>query len=659
MNEVQVAFIIFVFMNSIVGIDLGTATSEAYSVSEENYLPVKGRTGNADSEIFPSVVTVDPNCMNEVTFATATRAKNIYMKNPENQIFEAKRLLGRKFNDDCVRSDCLYWPFTVKEGEDGLPYYAPTTKNPEGLLVSPVDVSAEVIRNMMAASGLKGTISAVISVPSYFNNEQIEATKAAGRKAGVDVMGCIPEPVAACISYTIEKKTNGYYLVYDLGGGTFDCCVIHVENGKHKVLISEGDNHLGGSNFDNAIMRHFIPLIEEKCNISFYNDKKKLAILKNEVVKLKISLTDSRSAKLKISFQNLPEFNAELTRAEFEGFIKADIERTINCMNKALETINLRKSQIEEILLVGGSTRIPYVRARVSEWFGRAINPNLIDAEKSVALGAALYADHLYRGVSLLYVQNADRKWICSNSDDPLIFRHRNELTGLGNKLLSIPYNIYMNFGQGLIPLFSQGQTWRENVYDSHERRFIRVVKYLSPASIHSEVIPFKVYQENPEDHTLTIIGRMDFAIDPRVWQAMDQRTGHHPVTSMDLQNEVVLLMIAEYDEYGHLRMTVSMQGSQIRDSIEITCRGDDLDNYEEKQRVQALHAFEREVYDKMFVLCRDSKYLNCPNEKERKKYQKWRVDLKETLIWLKDSSVNYMPRDFENRRRLVAKIKV
>lgn len=226
-----------------VGIDLGTTNSEIYTYTDNHPAVVPGPNGLT---ITPSRVVVDTtSAPDSLKFAQRARAKNILKTNPENEIYEPKRVIGRKMDDGYIRVDLHYWPFDIVEGDNGQPLYSVTGANNSQVTLTAVDVDAEILRTLKNyAKG--GVTEAVITIPSYFNKEQIRETKEAGEKAGLKVLECLHEPVAAAIAYGHANNIeNATVLVYDLGGGTFDCCIVRIMGGKYHIMTSDGHSHLG------------------------------------------------------------------------------------------------------------------------------------------------------------------------------------------------------------------------------------------------------------------------------------------------------------------------------------------------------------------------------------------------------------------------------
>jgi len=315
--------------------------------------------------------------------------------NPENTVFDAKRLIGRDWKDPSVQQDAKYWPFKVVE-KNGKPNVKLTVKD-EDKLFAPEEISAMVLGKMKdiaeAYLGKKVT-HAVVTVPAYFNDAQRQATKDAGVISGLTVMRIINEPTAAAIAYGLDKKDGEKnILVFDLGGGTFDVSVLTIDNGVFEVVATNGDTHLGGEDFDNRVMEHFMKLFKKKTGKDIRKDNRAVQKLRREVEKAKRTLSSQFNTRIEIEgFFDGEDFSETLTRARFEE-INIDLFRnTLKPVQKVLEDAGLKKTDIDEIVLVGGSTRIPKVQQLVQEYFdgeepSRGINP-----DEAVAFGAAVQA---------------------------------------------------------------------------------------------------------------------------------------------------------------------------------------------------------------------------------------------------------------------------
>jgi heat shock protein 5 len=322
-------------------------------------------------------------------------AKNQAAQNPSNTIFDAKRLMGRSFDDKIVQADMKLWPFKVVK-KDNKPLIQVDVGGSKKEFAAE-EISAMVLAKMkgIAESFLGRPVRhAVVTVPAYFNNAQRQATEDAGRIAGLNVLRIISEPTAAAIAYGLDKKVKEKnILVYDLGGGTFDVSVLTVDEGVFEVLATNGDTHLGGQDFDQRVMQHFIKTIKQKTKVDLSNDQRGIAKLRREVEKAKRALSTVHQVKIEIeSLVNGEDFSDTLTRAKFEELNSDLFKKTLKPVQQVLEDSGLKKSDIHEIVLVGGSTRIPKVQELLKDFFNgkepnRGINP-----DEAVAYGAAVQA---------------------------------------------------------------------------------------------------------------------------------------------------------------------------------------------------------------------------------------------------------------------------
>jgi heat shock protein 5 len=315
--------------------------------------------------------------------------------NPENTVFDAKRLIGREFKDTTVQSDMKYWPFTVVD-KNGKPHVK-IVSNGETKLFAPEEISAMVLGKMKeiaeAYLGKKVT-HAVVTVPAYFNDAQRQATKDAGTISGLTVMRIINEPTAAAIAYGLDKKEGEKnILVFDLGGGTFDVSLLTIDNGVFEVVSTNGDTHLGGEDFDNRVMEHFIKIFKSKTGKDMSKDKRAVQKLRREAEKAKRTLSTEFSARIEINslFEN-QDFSETFTRSRFEELNIDLFKNTLIPVKKVLQDASLKKSDIDEIILVGGSTRIPKVQQLVKEFFDEKEPNKGINPDEAVAFGAAVQA---------------------------------------------------------------------------------------------------------------------------------------------------------------------------------------------------------------------------------------------------------------------------
>jgi len=320
-------------------------------------------------------------------------AKNQATINPENTVFDVKRLIGRKFSDKSVQADRKLFPFKVVSKDDKP--YIEVVLDGKARQFAPEEVSAMILVKMkeIAEAYLGHAISnAVVTVPAYFNDAQRQATKDAGTISGMSVQRIINEPTAAAIAYGLDKKGGEKnILVFDLGGGTFDVTLLTIDNGVFEVLATNGDTHLGGEDFDQRVMQYFIKMLKKRDNLDISNDKRALQKLRKEVERVKRTLSSQHQARLEIEgLVDGTDFSETLTRARFEELNLDLFKKTLSPVQKVLEDSDLGKTEVDEIVLVGGSTRIPKVQALLKEFFdgkepSRGVNP-----DEAVAYGAAV-----------------------------------------------------------------------------------------------------------------------------------------------------------------------------------------------------------------------------------------------------------------------------
>ena len=302
-------------------------------------------------------------------------------------------MIGRKFDDKDVQKDAKTFPFKIVN-KDGKPQVkVDVNKTPKNL--TPEEVSAMVLSKMKdIAEGYLGNkvTHAVVTVPAYFNDAQRQATKDAGTIAGLNVLRVVNEPTAAAIAYGLDKTGDErQVIVYDLGGGTFDVSLLSIDNGVFEVLATAGDTHLGGEDFDHRVIHHFVKQYNKKNNVDVTKDLKAMGKLKREVEKAKRTLSSQMSTRIEIeAFHNGEDFSETLTRAKFEELNMDLFKRTLKPVEQVLKDAKVKKSEVHDIVLVGGSTRIPKVQSLLEEFFSGKKASKGINPDEAVAFGAAV-----------------------------------------------------------------------------------------------------------------------------------------------------------------------------------------------------------------------------------------------------------------------------
>lgn len=320
-------------------------------------------------------------------------AKNQFAVNPERTVFDVKRLIGRKFEDSSVQKDMKLVPYKIVN-KDGKPYIRVQLKDGEKTF-SPEEVSAMILTKMKDTAEAylgKKIKDAVVTVPAYFNDAQRQATKDAGVISGLNVARIINEPTAAAIAYGLDKKGGEKnILVFDLGGGTFDVSILTIDNGVFEVLSTNGDTHLGGEDFDQRIMEYFIKLIKKKYNKDISKDNRALGKLRREAERAKRALSNQHQVRVEIeSLFDGTDFSEPLTRARFEELNQDLFRKTMGPVKKAMDDAGLEKTKIDEIVLVGGSTRIPKVQQLLKDYFDGKEPSKGVNPDEAVAYGAAV-----------------------------------------------------------------------------------------------------------------------------------------------------------------------------------------------------------------------------------------------------------------------------
>ncbi|KAG7476399.1 hypothetical protein MATL_G00082600 [Megalops atlanticus] len=376
-------------VGTVVGIDLGTTYSCVGVFKNGRVEIIANDQGN---RITPSYVAFTK----EGERLIGDGAKNQLTSNPENTVFDAKRLIGRAWSDSTVQQDIKYLPFKVVE-KKSKPHIQVDIGNGQMKTFTPEEISAMVLAKMKETAEAylgKNVTHAVVTVPAYFNDAQRQATKDAGTIAGLNVIRIINEPTAAAIAYGLDKKDGEKnILVFDLGGGTFDVSLLTIDNGIFEVVATSGDTHLGGEDFDQRVMEHFIKLYRKKTGKDVRKDNRAVQKLRREVEKAKRTLSAQHQVRIEIeSFFEGEDFSETLTRAKFEELNMDLFRSTLRPVQKVLEDADLKKSDIDEIVLVGGSTRIPKIQQLVKEFFNGKEPSRGINPDEAVAYGAAVQA---------------------------------------------------------------------------------------------------------------------------------------------------------------------------------------------------------------------------------------------------------------------------
>ncbi|MDA7638650.1 molecular chaperone DnaK [Candidatus Pelagibacter sp.] len=374
-------------MSKIIGIDLGT-TNSCVSIMEGSQPKVLENAEGARTT--PSVVAFTEDGEKLV----GQPAKRQAVTNPENTIFAVKRLIGRSFEDPTVKKDIAAAPFKIVNSEKGDAWI-----EAKGEKYSPSQISAFILQKMKETAekylGQEVT-KAVITVPAYFNDAQRQATKDAGKIAGLEVLRIINEPTAASLAYGLDKKQNKKIAVYDLGGGTFDVSILELGDGVFEVKSTNGDTFLGGEDFDNTIVDYLIGEFKKDSGIDLRSDKLALQRLKEAAEKAKIELSSAEQTDVNLPFITADKtgpkhINLKMTRAKLEALVEDLISKTLPPCKTALKDAGLTANEIDEIVMVGGMTRMPKVLSEVKNFFGKEPNKS-VNPDEVVAMGAAIQA---------------------------------------------------------------------------------------------------------------------------------------------------------------------------------------------------------------------------------------------------------------------------
>ena len=377
-------------MGKIIGIDLGTTNSCVAVMEGGNARVIENSEGDRTT---PSIVAFTGD--GEVLVGQS--AKRQAVTNPTNTMFAIKRLIGRRFNDDVVKRDVDMVPYKIVQADNGDAWIEANGKK-----MAPPEVSAKVLQKMKSTAEDylgEAVTEAVITVPAYFNDSQRQATKDAGRIAGLDVKRIINEPTAAALAYGMDKKAGDRKIaVYDLGGGTFDISIIEIAeiDGEHQfeVLSTNGDTFLGGEDFDMRIIDFLVSEFKKDQGVDLRNDPLALQRLKEGAEKAKIELSSSQQTDINLPYitadaSGPKHLNIKLTRAKLESLVENLVARTVDPCKVALNDAGLSASEINDVILVGGQTRMPMVQAKVEEIFGKAPRKD-VNPDEAVAVGAAI-----------------------------------------------------------------------------------------------------------------------------------------------------------------------------------------------------------------------------------------------------------------------------
>jgi molecular chaperone DnaK len=379
-------------MSKIIGIDLGTTNSCVAIMDGDKVKVIENAEGDRTT---PSIIAYTDDGETLV----GQSAKRQAVTNPQNTLFAIKRLIGRRFEDDVVQKDIKMVPYKIVKADNGDAWV-----EVKGKKMAPPQISAEVLKKMKKTAedylGEKVT-EAVITVPAYFNDSQRQATKDAGKIAGLDVKRIINEPTAAALAYGLDKKSGDRTVaVYDLGGGTFDLSIIEIADvdGEHQfeVLATNGDTFLGGEDFDLKIIEYLADQFKKDAGIDLRGDSLAMQRLKEAAEKAKIELSSSQQTDVNLPYitadaSGPKHLNVKLTRAKLESLVEDLVQRSLEPCKVALQDAGLKASEIDEVILVGGQTRMPLVQQKVKEFFGKEPRKD-VNPDEAVAMGAAIQA---------------------------------------------------------------------------------------------------------------------------------------------------------------------------------------------------------------------------------------------------------------------------
>ncbi|KAI5346406.1 hypothetical protein L3X38_014285 [Prunus dulcis] len=383
--------------NHAIGIDLGTTYSCVAVWQHDRVEVIVNDQGNRTTPSYVAFTDTD-RFIGDAAF-------NQVLKNPVNTIFEAKRLIGRRFSDECVQNDMKHWPFKVVEGPAEKPMFVVTHKGVEKQFAAE-EISSMVLVKMreIAEAYLGSTVkNAVITVPAYFNDSQRQATKNAGATAGLNVMRIINEPTAAAIAYGLDRKSGWYskrnVMIFDFGGGTLDVSLLTIADSAFEVRATSGDTHLGGGDFDNRMVNYCVEQFKRKHNVDIGGNPRALARLRNACEKAKRRLSFMSETDIDIDCLNQGiDFYLTITRAKFEQLNMDFFEKCMQPVERCLKDANMGISRIDDVVLAGGSSRIPKVQQLLQEVFKGKELCKGINPDEAIAYGAAVEAAVLSGG---------------------------------------------------------------------------------------------------------------------------------------------------------------------------------------------------------------------------------------------------------------------
>ena len=375
-------------MSRAIGIDLGTTYSCVGVWQNDHVEIIANDQGNRTTPSYVSFTSEER--------LIGDAAKSMVSSNPSNTVFDAKRLIGKNFSDPSVQSDMKHFSYNVIN-KDTKPFISVDFMG-ENKVFSPEEISSMVLIKMkeIAEAFLGTTVTdAVVTVPAYFNDSQRQATKDAGLIAGLNILRIINEPTAAAIAYGLDKndKTEKNILIFDCGGGTFDVSILNIDDSVFEVLATAGDTHLGGEDFDTILVEHFTEEFRKKYKHDISENKKALRRLRTACERAKRTLSSATTANIEVdSLYDGIDFNTTITRAKFENLCDSLFRKTMTPVEQVLKDSKLSKSQIDEVVLVGGSTRIPKIQQLLSEFFNGKELCKSINPDECVAYGAAIQA---------------------------------------------------------------------------------------------------------------------------------------------------------------------------------------------------------------------------------------------------------------------------